>query len=80
MKRLEKIAKKRETSRNIVKEIINFGVCDDQKIDIIYELAITLEDNKKMKEICNLVKKFKIEINTDAENDTINLNDKIILT
>jgi hypothetical protein len=80
LKELEKIAKKKAISRNIVKEIINFGVCDNQKIDIIYELAITIEDNNKMKEICNLIKKFKIEINTDIKDDTINLNNKIILT
>jgi hypothetical protein len=33
-----------------------------------------------MKELCNLIKKFKIEINTDTKDDTINLNNKIILT
>ena len=71
MKKIEKIAKQKVQSREIVKEIINFGVTEDQKIDIIYYLSLTLEDNEKMKNICNSVKKYMTEINKEKSDNKI---------
>ena len=44
---------------------------EDQKIDIMYFLALNLEDNKKMKEICKVLQNFRIEVNNHEEDDTI---------
>lgn len=75
MKNLKKIANQKKISREIVHEITNYGVSEDQKIDIIYFLAMTLNDNEQMKEICNLVKKYK----SDVSSETGSKNDKKII-
>ena len=41
--------------RNIVKEIIRYGVSEFQKKKIIYLLSLELEDGEIMKEITSLV-------------------------
>ena len=76
MKKLTKIAKQKKISREIVQEITGFGVTEDQKIDIIYFLAMTLNDNEQMKEICNLVKKYKVDVSSDSGSKS---NKKIII-
>jgi len=65
MKAIKRIAIEKETSRKIVKEIENFGITESQKIDILYFLALTIQDSEVMKEICDFLKKFKNNINTD---------------
>ena len=47
---------KMHTCRDIVKEILNFGVNEEQKKQIIKLLALELEDNVLMRDICSLVK------------------------
>ena len=83
MKNFENIANKKTISRKIVKEIEAFGVSEDQKIDIIYFLSMTLQDNNKMKEICDFLKKYKNNINIDEnENNIVNVTEnknKLIL-
>ena len=76
--KINELAKRKKESRDIVKQIEEFGVSEDQKIDIIYLIAITLQDNTALKEICEIVKKFKKEINNQTENNNIK-NNKIIL-
>ena len=49
--KLEKLAREKQRSREIVSEIINFGVTDQQKLDIIFNLSLTLENNKAIKDI-----------------------------
>ena len=71
MKNIEKIANEKKTSRDIVATIIDFGVNESQKIDVIYYLALTLNDNNKMKEICNFLKKYTTEINNQKEENKI---------
>ena len=73
---LEKAAKRKEESRKIVKEIINFGVKEQQKYDIIFNLALTLESNNALKEITTVIKKYMTTINTEAEEG--NINNKLI--
>ena len=44
-------------SREIVKEIVNFGVTEYQKIQIIKLLSLELEDGNIMREISNILDK-----------------------
>lgn len=73
--KIEKIALEKQKSREIVKEIENFGVTDSQKIDIIYFLSMTIKDNTAMKEICNFIKNYKKNINNIEESN----NNKTVL-
>ena len=76
--KLEKEAKLKEESRQIVKEIENFGINDSQKIDVMYFLCLTLNDNIALKEITKTLKKFKKNINNENSNNNIK-KDKLIL-
>ena len=42
--------------RNIVKEILNFGVDENQKIQIVKLMAMELENVNLMKDIVNIIK------------------------
>ena len=75
--KLEKEAKRKIESRKIAKEIIDFGVTENQKIDIMFFIAMTLENHNNLKEITNFLKKFKSSINKDEENE--NNRNKLIL-
>ena len=79
--KLEKLAREKQKSREIVKEILNFGVTEQQKLDIINGLTISLENNKALKEISNALKKYREVINKEEEKDNNNNtnNNKIIL-
>lgn len=80
--KLEKLAKEKQRSRDIVKEIINFGVTEQQKLDIIFLLSINLENNEAMQELTTAIKKYREVINKEEETDN-NVSDsdkpKIIL-
>lgn len=52
---------KSAVSREVVQEIMNYGVTQEQIIKIINLLALELEDNKLMRSICDLCKKRKTE-------------------
>jgi NH3-dependent NAD+ synthetase len=69
--KLEKLAKERQESRNIVKQILDYGVTEQQKLDIIFEIAINLENNKALKSITSTVKTFREKINNEEEEDNI---------
>ena len=66
---LEKEAKRKQESRDIVKTIIDFGVDENQKIDIMYFLSLSLENNKNMKKITDFLKKYKNNINIDENKE-----------
>lgn len=74
---LEREAKKKQESRDIVKTIIEFGVNDSQKIDIMFFLAMTIENHNNVKEITNFLKKFKSSINNEEKIE--NNKNKLIL-
>ena len=78
--KISQMAKRKKESREITSEIIKFGVKEDQKIDIMFNLAITLEDNEAMKEITKVLKKFRQKINKDEETDNIVKKNNKILT
>ena len=67
--KLEKLAREKQQSREIVKEVINFGVTENQKFDIIYGISLTLENNNALKEITEKLKKYRETINNDEETD-----------
>jgi hypothetical protein len=81
MKRNEKIANQKKESREIVKKIIDFGVTEEQKLDIMYFLSMNLNDNQKMKDICCFLENFINKINNEKDDDKIiSQSQKIILT
>ena len=75
--KLEKLARDKQKSRDIVKEVLNFGVTEQQKFDIIHGIVISLENNKAMKDIIEVIKKYRETINKEEETD--NNKNKIIL-
>jgi len=70
-KDLKEIVKNRKVSREIVKEILDFGVNEQQKLDVIFELALNLENAKALREITTVVKNFREKINKEEEEDNI---------
>jgi len=72
--KLEKLAREKQQSREIVKEIVGFGVSEQQKLDIIFSLSLHLESNELMKEINDLLKKYREVINK-SEETVNNIND-----
>ena len=78
--KISQLAKRKKESREITSEIIKFGVKEDQKIDIMFNLAMTLEDNNAMKEITDILKKFREKINKEEESDNIVTKKSKILT
>ena len=71
-----KLINQKKESREIAKKIIDFGVTEDQKIDIMINLAMTLENNENMKEIVSLLKKMTINFNVEQIDNNINNNGK----
>ena len=67
--KLEKLAREKQRSREIVGEIINFGVTEQQKLDIIFNLSLTLENNKAIKDINEILKKYRETINKEEDTD-----------
>jgi len=78
--KLEIDAKKRQESRDIVKKILEFGVTEQQKIDIIYFISMSLENNINMKEITNFINNFRKQINNDQKITNNNTTNSKIIT
>jgi len=77
---VNRIVSQRIKSREIVKEILNFGVTEDQKLDIIYILSLSLENNECMREVANILKKYRKNINKDDEEINVISKENKILT
>lgn len=78
--KLEKLAKEKQQSREIVKEILTFGVSEQQKLDIINGLVVSLENNEALKDISEILKKYREVINKEEDTDNnIDKQNKIIL-
>lgn len=54
----ERVAEEKQTCRQIVREISNFGVSQRQSLFIIYLLALELEDVDHMKQLTSLVREL----------------------
>ena len=79
--KLEKLAREKQKSREIVAEILRFGVSEQQKLDIIHGICLSLENNDTLKDISATLKKYREVINKEEETDN-NVDDnkpKIIL-
>jgi len=79
--KLEKIARNKQKSRDIVREVLNFGVDENQKLDIMHGIALSLENNKALKELSEVLKKYRETINKeeDSDNNSVDTTKKIIL-
>ena len=75
---LEMEAKRKQESRDIVKSIIEFGINETQKIDIMFLLAMHLENHNDLQEITSFLKKFKTSINKDEEKEDNKNKPKLI--
>tara|TARA_Y100000310_G_C20470494_1_gene709772 strand:+ start:410 stop:637 length:228 start_codon:yes stop_codon:yes gene_type:complete len=60
---------KMHACREIVKEILDFGICEKQKLQIIKLMALELENRDVMNEIISIVKQ-----------DGVNTSKKLIYT
>ena len=77
--KIQKEAIRKQKSREIVSEILNFGVTNSQKIDIMFFLALTIEDNIEMQEITKFLKEYRTTISKE-ENSKEESKEKGILT
>ena len=73
------IAKRKKESRDIVKQILDFRVTEEQKIDIMFNIALTIENNETMKEVTSTLKKFIENINKDEEVTNNNERARLII-
>ena len=73
---LEIKAKRRKESRDIVNEILKFGITEEQKYDIMFNLALTLENNLALKNITKELKNFITAINNQEEDNKIETDNK----
>ena len=80
--KLEKLAREKQQSREVVAEVLRFGVTEQQKYDIIHGICLSLENNEALKNITSVLKKYREVINKEEESDnniTDNDKPKIIL-
>ena len=70
----------RGQARDIVQEILNFGVSQQQILYIVYLLALELEDRDAMLKISNSVKQLLENIGDSDEDQTADNNPTGILT
>ena len=64
---IDKMYNERTECRQIVSEIMNFGVTESQKIRILYLLALEIENNDLMKKISLLCKEELEKFNIDED-------------
>ena len=75
--KLEKLAREKQIARDIVKEVLSFGVSENQKLDIVHGIVLSLENNSALKDINEVLKKYREVINKDEDSDNnIKDNDK----
>ena len=76
--KLEKLAREKQKSREIVSEILKFGVTEQQKYDIIHGICLSLENNQALKDIAEILKNYRETINKeeDTDNNTNDSNNK----
>lgn len=78
--KLEKLATDKRKARDIVQEVLRFGVNEQQKLEIIGGIILSLENNEAMKELTATLKKYKEDINKEEETDNNqNKQSKILL-
>tara|TARA_A100001391_G_C4910136_1_gene236139 strand:- start:130 stop:375 length:246 start_codon:yes stop_codon:yes gene_type:complete len=70
-KKIKKEIEDRKIAREITKTIIDYGVNDNQKLEIMHLLSLELESNDNMKEISKFLKKFTVKFNTKEQESNI---------
>ena len=70
-KKIKKEIEDRKIAREITKTIIDYGVNDNQKLEIMHLLSLELESNASMKEISKFLKKFTVKFNTKEQESNI---------
>jgi len=78
---MERLARQKQQAREIVREVLNFGVTEQQKLDIINGIVVSLENNAALKELSEVIKKYRETINKEEETENNNnaKQNKIIL-
>ena len=76
---LNKLVTEKETSRKIVKEILSFGVNENQKLDIIYLIALSLENNTALKAITKIADEYRTSVKEDSDDKNKNKKSKILI-
>jgi hypothetical protein len=79
-KEVEKKINDRKLSREIVKTILDYGINEEQKIDIMYMISLELESNEDMKDISSYLKNFRVKFNTENHEDTIKTKSNTLIT
>ncbi len=77
---LQKSIRLKQEARNIAREVLNFGVTEDQKFDIMFQIALSLENNNALKDVTNIIKKYKSTINNEEDDNSFIKNENKILT
>jgi hypothetical protein len=67
-----KIFQERHQCREIIGEIMKFGVSENQKLRIIYLLSLELENNSLMKEIVSICKE-RLDDDSEEESKIIDI-------
>ena len=68
----EKDVTRLQVSRDIVKEILKFGVSEDQKLDVIYYLSLELENRASIVILTDALKKIRSGIKPGEESQYVN--------
>ena len=55
-----------QVSRDIVSEMLNFGINEEQKMRVIYFLSLELENTALMKDIYSVVRNYLPELETSG--------------
>tara|TARA_Y100001970_G_C13721638_1_gene596959 strand:- start:128 stop:373 length:246 start_codon:yes stop_codon:yes gene_type:complete len=69
--KVKKEIEDRKIAREITKTVVDYGVSDNQKLEIMYLLSLELESNDNMKEISKFIKKFTVKFNTEEQESNI---------
>ena len=69
--KVKKEIEDRKIAREITKTVVDYGVSDNQKLEIMYLLSLELESNDNMKEISKFLKKFTVKFNTEEQESNI---------
>ena len=67
----DQIASESIKCRKIVKEIINFGVNEQQMLKICYLLSLELENTVILKEVSNCIKKHLNQLSEESDSGLI---------
>jgi len=58
-----------QESRDIVKEIIKFGVTEQQKLDVLYFLSLEVENRQLLEKLTLLLKLYRSKIKPNEESE-----------